>query len=152
MISKKLVKDIIGRIQHRFGPPMMEWFSGAVAATFGVILLVGDNVIDLPEWSWFADFFHEQGTFGRIMIALGAARLVALGINGALIDVTPLIRQVSAFCGLLVWFAIAVGFYLSGVLTVWAAFYPWLVIAELTNIYRAAHDQGEVRNGVGRIH
>ncbi|KQY31815.1 hypothetical protein [Rhizobium sp. Root483D2] len=136
------------RITHRFGPRMMEWFSGAVTATFGVILLVGDNLFAQPSWAGFSAFFGgSQELFGVIMLGLGMLRLVALIINGAKKKVTPQIRQVAAFFGLAIWFGVVVGFYSSGVISTWAAIYPWLVVAELTNIHRAAHDQGETRNG-----
>jgi hypothetical protein len=135
------------RITHRFGPRMMEWFSGAVTATFGVILLTGDNLFAQPSWAGFASFFGSQELFGAIMLGLGILRLVALIVNGAKKKVTPQIRQVAAFFGLAIWFGVVVGFYSSGVISTWAAIYPWLVVAELTNIHRAAHDQGETRHG-----
>lgn len=135
------------RIQHRFGPRMMEWFSGAVTATFGVILLAGDDLFSQPSWSGFRDIFVTQERFGVIMLILGFLRLIALVVNGAKKKVTPQIRQVAAGFGLIIWFGVCAGFYSSGVISTWAAIYPWLVIAELTNIHRAAHDQGETRNG-----
>ncbi|SER57333.1 hypothetical protein SAMN03159406_00524 [Rhizobium sp. NFR03] len=135
------------RIQHRFGPRNMEWFSGAVTTTFGVIVLVGDDLFSQPSWAGFRDFFGTQSLFGTIMLILGMLRLIALLINGAKKKVTPQIRQVAAGFGLVIWFGVCAGFYSSGVISTWAAIYPWLVIAELTNIHRAAHDQGETRNG-----
>ncbi len=135
------------RIQHRFGPRMMEWFSGAVTTTFGFVLLTGDDLFALPTWAGFREIFGTQERFGVFMLVVGLLRLVALVVNGAKKKVTPQIRQVAAFFGLVTWAGVVVGFYSSGVISTWAAIYPWLVIAELTNIHRAAHDQGETRNG-----
>jgi cytochrome b561 len=135
------------RIQHRFGPRMMEWFSGAVTTTFGLVLLAGDDLFSQPSWSGFRQILGSQERFGVIMLILGLLRLVALIVNGAKKKVTPQIRQIAAGFGLIIWFGVCAGFYSSGVISTWAAIYPWLVIAELTNIHRAAHDQGETRNG-----
>lgn len=135
------------RISHRFGPRNMEWFSGAVTFTFGCVLLWGDPVFQQPAWRGFAQFFGSQDIFGWIMFAMGALRLGALIVNGARKRVTPQIRQVAAFFGLIIWFGVVVGFYSSGAISTWAAVYTWLVVAELSNIYRAAHDQGESAHG-----
>ena len=82
-----------------------------------------------------------------LMLGVGFLRILGLIINGARKKVTPQIRQVSAAIGCIIWAGITFGFYSSDVVSTWLAIYPLFAIAELVNIHRAAHDEGEIRNG-----
>jgi hypothetical protein len=70
----------------------------------------------------------------------------ALTANGARKNVTPMIRQVSAGIGCLIWVGITYCYASSNVLSPWLAIHPIFAVGELVNIHRAAHDQGEIRN------
>ena len=135
------------QITHRFGPRMMEWFMAFHTALFGMVLLSTPHLFDQPAWSGFRNIFPAESWLGWIMVILGAARIGGLVVNGARKHVTPMIRQVSAGVGCLIWFGIVYGFASSGVISTWLAIYPLFGIGELVNIHRAAHDQGEVRHG-----
>lgn len=135
------------RIQHRFGPRMMEWFMAAHMMLFGTILLLPAQTFNQPAWIVFRDIFHSEDVLGWIMFWVGVLRIVGLIINGARKKVTPQIRQFSAGVGCMIWSGISFGFYSSGVVSTWLAIYPLFAIGELVNIHRAAHDEGEIRNG-----
>lgn len=135
------------QIQHRFGPRMMEWFMAFHTTLFGVVLLITPDLFDQPAWSGFRDIFYSESRLGWIMVLLGVARVGGLIVNGARKHVTPMIRQVSAGIGCMIWFGIVYGFATSGVVSTWLAIYPLFGIGELVNIHRAAHDQGETRHG-----
>jgi len=135
------------QIQHRFGPRMMEWFMAFHTALFGLVLLISPSLFTQPAWSGFRSIFPSESALGWIMVLLGFARIGGLIVNGARKDVTPVIRQVSAAVGCLIWFGIVYGFASSGVVSTWLAIYPLFGIGELVNIHRAARDQGETRNG-----
>lgn len=135
------------RIRKRFGTRMMEWYSGAVTGVFGIILVIGDDLFSQPAWSGFAKLFESQVWLGWLMVLLGAIRIGGLIVNGTRKHVTPQIRQVTAFMGVIIWTAVSMGFASSGILSTWAAVYPLLVVAEMTNILRAATDQGEAMYG-----
>lgn len=135
------------RIQHRFGPRMMEWFMAFHTAMWGTVLVVADGLFDQPAWSGFRQIFRNEDFLGWIMILLGAIRLGGLVVNGARKNVTPLIRQVSAGIGCLIWVGITYCYASSNVLSTWLAIYPLFAVGELVNIHRAAHDQGETRYG-----
>ena len=137
-------------IQHRFGPRMMEWFMAFHTAMFGVVLLITPDLFEQPAWSGFRSLFPSEASLGWLMVLLGAARIGGLIVNGARKHVTPMIRQVSAGVGCLIWFGIVYGFATSGVISTWLAIYPLFGIGELVNIHRAAHDQGETRHGSPR--
>jgi hypothetical protein len=138
------------RIQHRFGPRMMEWFMSFHTALWGAVLLASDRLFDQPAWSGFRAVFSSENTLGWTMLFLGVIRTVGLIINGARKDVTPAIRQVSAGIGCLIWVSITYCYASSNVMSTWLAIYPLFAIGELVNIHRAAHDQGETRNGKTR--
>lgn len=141
------------RITHRFGPRMTEWFMAAHTTLFGTVLLFAQDLFMQPAWAGFRNIFwwtapaNIQFWLGAIMVTAGIARLAGLIINGARKHVTPRIRQVSAGVGCLIWFGITYGFASSEVVSTWLAIYPLFGIGELVNIHRAAHDEGETRNG-----
>lgn len=135
------------RIQHRFGPRMMEWFMSFHTAMFGLVLLMADDLFAQPAWAGFRSIFGDEEPLGWVMVVLGLLRIGGLVVNGARKNVTPLIRQVSAGIGCLIWFGIVYGFATSGVISTWLAIYPLFGIGELVNIHRAARDQGETRHG-----
>lgn len=135
------------RITHRFGPRMTEWFMAFHTSLFGLVLVGSPELFDQPAWAGFRDMGISEAALGWLMVILGIARLAGLIINGARKNVTPMIRQVSAGIGCMIWFGIVYGFASSGVVSTWLAIYPLFGIGELVNIHRAAHDQGEVRNG-----
>jgi hypothetical protein len=134
-------------IRHRFGPRMMEWWMALHTALFGLVLIGSPDLFDQPAWAGFRELNISESVLGWMMMLLGLARIVGLVVNGARKNVTPMIRQVSAGIGCLIWFGIVYGFASSGVISTWLAIYPLFGIGELVNIHRAAHDQGEVRNG-----
>ncbi len=135
------------RIQHRFGPRMMEWFMAFHTTLFGLVLVMVPDIFDQPSWAGFRSLGVTEAMLGWLMLVLGSARIGGLVVNGARKHVTPLIRQVSAAIGCMIWFGIVYGFASSGVVSTWLAIYPLFGIGELVNIHRAAHDQGETRNG-----
>lgn len=114
---------------------------------FGVVLIISPDLFTQPAWAGFKGMNISEATLGWIMLALGVGRVGGLIVNGARKHVTPMIRQVSAGIGCLIWFGIVYGFATSGVVSTWLAIYPLFGIGELVNIHRAAHDQGETRNG-----
>ncbi|WP_207633196.1 hypothetical protein [Devosia aurantiaca] len=106
------------------------------------------GLFEQPAWAGFRGIFQEsEARLGWLMVILGVARIGGLIVNGARKHVTPMIRQVSAGIGCMIWFGIVYGFATSGVVSTWLAIYPLFGIGELVNIHRAAHDQGETRNG-----
>lgn len=135
------------RIQHRFGPRMMEWFYAGHMVLAGYVLLLPADTFAQPAFSAFRSVIPSEDMMGWFMLAVGFARLVGLIVNGAKKDVTPQIRQVSAAIGCLIWSGISYGFASSDVVSLWLAIYPLFAVGELVNINRAARDQGESNHG-----
>lgn len=135
------------RIQHRFGPRMMEWFNSGHMILFGLILLLPAETFNQPAFSAFRQLVPSEDFLGWIMLMIGCLRIIGLVVNGAREKVTPQIRQFSAGIGCLIWSGICYGFASSDVVSTWLAIYPLLALGELVNIFRAARDQGEIRHG-----
>lgn len=135
------------RIQRRFGPRMMEWFMAAHMMLFGCVLLMPTQTFNQPAWRAFREIFYSEDILGWTMFWVGVLRIIGLIINGARKNVTPQIRQASAAIGCVIWAGITFGFYSSDVVSTWLAIYPLFAVGELVNIHRAAHDEGEIRNG-----
>lgn len=135
------------QITHRFGPRMMEWFMSLHLTVFGAVLYGIDGIFDQPAWSFHRSIGISPTFLGSIFIVIGVLRFGGLIVNGARRDVTPRIRQFSAGVGCLLWSGITYSFIMSDVVSTWIAIYPFFALAELVNIHRAAHDEGEARNG-----
>ncbi len=135
------------RIQHRFGPRMMEWFMAFHMIGFGWVLLLPTQTFNLPQFQTFRDIFPSESFLGWLMALIDCLRIIGLVINGAKEKVTPQIRQFSAGVGCIIWTGITYGFASSDVVSTWIAIYPLFAVGELVNINRAARDQGEIKNG-----
>lgn len=135
------------RIQHRFGPRMTEWFMAGHMLLFGLVLLFPVETFNGPAYAGFGAIFLSEDVLGWVMFVAGLARIGGLVVNGARKNITPQIRQISAALGCIVWSGICFAFFTSNVVSTWLAVYPLFAIGELINIHRAAHDEGEVRNG-----
>jgi tape measure domain-containing protein len=142
------------RIQHRFGPRMPEWFMSIHMILFGYVLLLPTETFNQPAFTAFRLIPTEavlgmssENVMGGAMLLIGCIRILGLIVNGARKHVTPQIRQISAGIGCMLWAGITYGFFSSDVVSTWLAIYPAFAVSEAINIYRAAHDEGEVRNG-----
>ena len=135
------------RIQHRFGPRMMEWWMAMHMGLFGLVLLLPSQTFNQPAFIGFSETVPSEDFLGWIMFGVGCLRIIGLAINGARKNVTPQIRVFSASAGCLIWSGITYAFWSSDVMSTWISVYPLFALGELTNIHRAAHDQGEARNG-----
>lgn len=135
------------RIQHRFGPRMTEWFLAGHTVLWGAVLLASTDLFNQPAWVGFRAVFRNEDYLGWVMMLLGIMRIGGLIVNGARKHVTPVIRQVSAGIGCLIWVGITYCYASSNVMSTWLAIYPLFAVGEIVNIHRAAHDQGETRNG-----
>ncbi|MCZ4501020.1 MAG: hypothetical protein JWQ74_3575 [Marmoricola sp.] len=131
------------RIQHRFGPRMTEWMLAAIAAGWGVIMLLPARTFDQPSYRGFRVIFGSEGGIGAVMLLVGLACIGGLIVNGARKKVTPWIRVSSAGIRWMIWIGMFFAHAIGGIIGAWAIFYPVFAAVELVNIYRAAHDVGE---------
>jgi hypothetical protein len=126
---------------------MPEWFLAFHMLGWAYVMFIGDDLFTQPAWKTFRAVFQFQSALGWTMLLFAIMRIGGLIVNGARKNVTPIIRQVSAGVGCLIWVAISYCYASSGVVSTWLAVYPLFAVGELFNIHRAARDQGETRNG-----
>lgn len=114
---------------------------------FGYVLLLPSETFNQPAFTSFRQIVPSESFLGWVMLVVGCLRIIGLMVNGARKAVTPQIRVYSAAVGCMIWSGIVYGFASSDVVSTWLSIYPLFALGEVINIYRAAHDQGEARNG-----
>jgi hypothetical protein len=83
--------------------------------------------------------FGAQNTWAFFAFWIGAMRLASLTINGAWRP-SPHLRAAGAFLACFMWLQISLGLFTSSVLSMGVAVYPWLLVADIYNVFRASHD------------
>jgi len=122
----------------------LEWFSALVMVAWGFTLALPGDTLAGPSFAAFHRYDLTETFWAWLFGAIGAARLVALYINGRW-PTTPFIRMVGSLFGAISWgqvsWLIAEGtYYSSGVASTGTAIYGLLALAEVFSIFRAAFD------------
>jgi hypothetical protein len=121
-----------------------EWFSSLVMIAWGVTLAMPGDLLTQPEFVAFRRFGMTETSWAVLFAFVGAARLVALYINGRW-PRSPHIRMVGALFGAVSWVQVSVLLYeAAGInntpVTTGCAVYALLAAFELFSINRAAFD------------
>lgn len=133
---------VILALGHAFITRLSEWMLAFVMATWGLVLLAPEARYDDINWSGFQLVISEDG-LGFLMLVGGMFRLGVLSLNGAF---RPMyyIRAWLALTSAVMWFAICLGFVASGNFGTWIAVYPYFLIFDTVNMFRAVTDAAEV--------
>jgi hypothetical protein len=83
--------------------------------------------------------FAAQNTWAFYAFWIGVIRLAALTINGAWRP-SPHLRAAGAFLACFMWLQISLGMLTADIRAVAVAIYPWLLLADIYNVFRASHD------------
>lgn len=83
--------------------------------------------------------FADQSTWAYFAFILGAIRLAALTINGAWRP-SPHLRSACAFLSCFMWLQISFAIFNADIRATGIAIYPWLLLADVYNVFRASHD------------
>ena len=127
------------RLQDHFPLRITDWLLASILTTWGLAALAVDPVV------WQLHINHELGEFasqdvwGSVTVALGMIRLTALFINGALRR-SPHARAIGSFLTCFVWLQLTLGVFTAPMSTISAFVYPWLLIADFYNVFRASQD------------
>ena len=130
-------------VGNHFGPRLAEWSGSATMVIMGVILLGRDDVFDQSTMIYFKAVFGTQVLLGVLLFLFGFLGLLGLTVNGMRKEVTPWVRYSRAMVGFLVFTGMSTCFALSGIFTLWAAWYPVAAACELVNMFRTSKDAGE---------
>jgi hypothetical protein len=83
--------------------------------------------------------FADQNTWAFFAFWIGLIRLVSLTINGAWRP-SPHLRAAGAFLACFMWLQISFGMLSADLRATGIAIYPWLLLADIYNVFRASHD------------
>lgn len=140
MADKRPPASFYFMLSEHFGARRAEWIAAAQACVFGTVLLGPGDVFDSN--SVFSGMRHllSEEALGWTMMALGAARLLGLAVNGHRKKVTPWVRLTTALIGCGIFSFISLTFAASGVWSIWLAAWPFVVVNEFFNVDAATRD------------
>jgi len=132
--------QLLVKFNHKFEVRATEWLCAAVLFCWGIVLLSSPNTFaEGAEYYWTLERLFNQTTWGWACGVLGFLRLASLYVNGARRK-TPFARMFGAFLSCFMWYQIALGLALSGVINTGLAVYPVLLIFEVYNVLRSSID------------
>lgn len=130
--------SVMVRIQHKFGPRILEWYLAIQLCLWGLIILLPQETFAEARYVGFG--FLPEPVWGTGVLMLGVIRVGALIVNGSVPNVTPWIRVFGAYLGALVFTVITLAHASSGLVGLWIAAWPIAAVGEWVNTYRAARD------------
>lgn len=116
-----------------------EWVLAFIMFTWGMIVVTHPTMFATAPAFAGMEGIADQIMWGVSAIVLGVTGVVALGINGFW-KATPFIRAFCAFTRCFFWLQITFGLIRSENPIDDLAIYPWLLVLDLWNIYRAMSD------------
>lgn len=115
-----------------------EWLLACILASWGLMLLRPEITFSTPAYVGLERIFSEV-VWGWLCFVCGGLRLTALAING-LWRPSYFIRSITAFLSCFFWMQISLSFGGAGNASTGLAVYPWLLVADIYNVYRATVD------------
>lgn len=132
----------VSKVHSHFPARMSEWGLGYIMLSWGVLLILNPRMFE-QGGDIYGGFGYEQAHWAALAVIIGAVRLVALFVNGAS-QRTPTIRAAVSVASAVMWVHILNGFFASylesGLVHTGFAVYPWFVLGDIYNAYRAGMD------------
>ena len=128
-------------MKRHFEVRSLEWFNGLYLFLWGAYVILHPGMMDLIVYRGLTDLAGQEW-WGLTAFTIGGIRIGALWVNGRW-GLTPIIRVVTSFLSVFVWFWICVGLYRSGLPQTGLVIYPGLVAADMFSAFRAASDAYE---------
>lgn len=122
-----------------------EWLMAGMMVSWGVAAW------NLPAHAWASPHYTglariaDQHTWGAILCTIGLLRLGALFRNGGWRP-SPHLRWCGAFLACFAWLQLSLGYLAADVSSIAIAIYPWLLLADIYNCFRASSDARESDN------
>lgn len=133
-----LIAMLIDGANHRVERRLSEWHVAAVTLAAGVMLM-SESTFALQPYA-FAAQVAPQGVWAWTLVMLGAVRLGALAVNGALPHGSPHLRSGLASASAVIWAVLLAGFLAYHTVLVIEAFIAGTVAVDIISAYRAAQD------------
>lgn len=122
----------------------VEWFSAFGMCLWAAILAAPGDTFGRQAYSEFIAHGYTEEQVAAIFGSVGAARVIALFINGAW-PKSPIVRIIGAAAGVVLWTDVAYllnksAWETTHVYSTGPAFYALLAVFEVGSVYRAAFD------------
>lgn len=136
-------------IADHFPARRSEWVTASMLFWWGVVVMQPYDLFGQGQaWKLLLSIMSERH-WGQVAAAIGAMRLVALGLNGTFLHTwygrhSQYVRATGCACSGLLWALIAIGLW-SG--DYWSGFLPvaaHLALQDALNCYSAAADAGRL--------
>lgn len=138
-------------LHEHFPLRITDWLLSAIMLSWGLTLIAVDpQVWALPTFSGL-NWIASQLACAAVATVIGLARIAALIVNGA-IRRSPHLRLIGAFLSIFIWVQLSLGVLYSELVGPGIAIFPWLAIADLFNVYRAAEDARASDDRAKRLH
>jgi hypothetical protein len=132
---------MIVKLTKTFPIRVLEWLLAGIMFSWSIVCW------NLRPHEWASPIYAglaqlgDQNTWAFFAFWIGATRLAALMINGAWRP-SPHLRAAGAFLACFMWLQITLGLLAVDVRTWALAVFPWLFLADIYNVFRAANDAG----------
>ena len=133
---------VILKLSKTFPVRVCEWLLASIMVSWGVA------VWNHSAYAWSQPMYAgmariaDNKTWGAIVCTIGVIRLAALLRNGGW-QPSPHFRAGGAFLACFAWLQISLGMFAAPVVTAGIAIYPWLLFADIYNVFRASSDARE---------
>lgn len=121
----------------RFRDRKLEWYSALAMVSVGLWLLREPSTFDLAPYTTIRSMLSETA-WGWLLTCIGVARLLVLGVNGALERGSPYLRALAAGICAVLYIVLVTGYWLSGLPSVVIPLLACLVPFEFATIVQAA--------------
>ena len=150
---------VIASLGKHWPARKMEWVMAGLSVCWGLYVLAHPQMFTADgSAAMFSGMLamtpgglSAHGFWGFLACTVGAARMIALYINGAHVR-TPVVRVIAAFLTIFVFSQVSIGLWQGGVANTGLVVYPWLVIADIISAYAAGQDAitAEVQRRIDR--
>lgn len=130
---------IVLRMQKTFPLRATEWMLAGITVTLGVVLLANLALFDTSASLKILTRILPHTLAAGLILIVGVVRTMALIINGAW-RASPHLRAFCAFLSTFVWLQIVFSLFTGHVVVLGMAVYPWFLIMDIGNVFRAAAD------------
>jgi hypothetical protein len=133
------ISMMIVKLTKTFPIRVTEWLLAGIMLSWSIVCW------NLSPAAWSALSYSglsrlaQQDTWAFFAFWIAVVRLSALTINGAWRP-SPHLRATGAFLACFMWAQISLGLLTSEVSSMGLAVYPWLLLADIYNVFRASHD------------
>lgn len=133
------LRTMLVKLTDHFPMRVTEWLVAGILLSWGLFCINASPAVwDMPV-NRELSMFGTQDQWGSVALSIGLVRMIALFINGAMRR-SPHARAFGAFMSAFLWLQLSFGVLIQPFYSLSAIIYPWLFVADVYNVFRAARD------------